>query len=146
MRARLIGERSAGMTAVEIYDGQDMVWAHQYFQNGATYNGYVAGLCQVYDDMAACANVADYDGGEYDEDGAPVSMDDAPTTGVIVEYDSDSGVWAVGPDARRMGQSEEVLDACMLVGLIPADSDHDDRADDEVVRKIAGHIRSRLYA
>lgn len=144
MKALLIGERSAGMTAVEIFDADNnLVWAHQYFQMGATTGEYIAGMCQVWDDMVGCTDVADYEGGDYDEDGEPVDMDDADTTGVILEYDSESGTWTVGPDARRMGQSEEVLDACMLAGLIPPDAEHEERADDDVVRAVAEHIRTR---
>lgn len=144
MKAQLIGENSAGMTAVEIYEADNLVWSHQYFSAGCTQAGYVSGLCQVWDDLADCADVADYEGGEVDDDGEPVLQNCATTTGVILEYDSDNRTWTAGEDARRMGQSEEVLDACMLAGLIPADAEHEDRADDDVVRAVAEHIRARL--
>lgn len=145
MRAQLIGESSAGMTAVEIYnDNEDLVWSNNWFANGATGSYYNYGLCEAWDCMRDCADVADYDGGEFGDDGEPVPMDVAATTGIILEYDSNTNTWAMGADARNMGQSEEILDACMSAGLLPADDIHDDRADDKTVNAIVDHIRERM--
>jgi len=141
MIARLIGERSAGMTAVEIYNGDILVWSHMYFAGGATERGYIQGLCQVYDDMIRCADIGQYEGCDYDEDGAVVQYDDADTTGIILEYDSSTQSWTMG---SRYGQSDEILDALMLLGIIAADADHIDyeRAHGAVVDAIATHIAS----
>lgn len=143
MKAQLIGERSAGMTAVEIYDeNNDLVWAHSWFDNGCSTSGYISGLCDAFDCMADCADVAMFDGGEIDDDGTPVAMDTESTTGVMLEYDTKTG-WSLGDDGRTLGQSSEIIDACMAVGLIAADGDHEDNADGDVVAAIAKHIKSK---
>ncbi len=142
--AKLIGESSAGMTAIEIYDNDKLVWSHQYFTNGASHNGYIDGLCQVYDDMLNCADYAQYDGcdGYEDDNGefVPEDFDVYPETGVMLEFDSSTKKWTIGDDARRLGQSDEIVDACMIAGLIPADDQHDDHLDNDVVIAIASHI------
>ena len=141
MKACLIGERSAGMTAVEIYNNDgNLIWSHRYFDDGATHRGYIDGLIQAWDDMRGCADVADYEGGMVDDDGSPELMDDSSYTGIMLEYDSDTDTWTIGEDARRLGQSHEIVDACMLVGLIAVDADHADYADNDVVRAIADHM------
>jgi len=144
MRARLIGERSAGMTAVEIYDNDgNLVWSHRYFDAGATHGAYINGLCQAWDDMRHCADVADYEGGMVDADGDPELMDDNQYTGTMLEYDSDSNTWTDG-GTRYLGQSHEIVDACMIAGLIEPDDDHEDYVDDAVVQAIAQHIQREI--
>lgn len=143
MKAQLIGERSAGMTAVEIYnDENDLVWAHRWFDNGCSTSGYICGLCDAFNCMADCDYVAMFDGGEIDDDGDPVAMDTESTTGVMLEYDTKTG-WSLGDGARNLGQSSEIIDACMVAGLIEADADHEDNADSDVVAAIAKHIKSK---
>lgn len=143
MKALLIGERSAGMTAVEVYnDNNDLVWAHRWFDNGCSTSGYISGLCDAFDCMRQCADVAMFDGGEIDDDGDPVAMDTETTTGVMLEYDTETG-WSLGDEGRTLGQSSEIIDACMVAGLIEADDDHDDHADSDVVVAIAKHIKSQ---
>jgi len=128
MKAQLIGESSAGMTAVEIFDNDDnLVWSHMWFEDGASKRGYIDGLCAAWDCLVDCADVDSFDGGAFDEDGEPVVFNDGATTGVMLEYDSDSKTWTIGDDARCCGgQSMEIVDACMIAGLIPADDDHDE--------------------
>lgn len=143
MKALLIGERSAGMTAVEIFDREEtLVWAHRWFDNGCTTSGYIYGLCDAFDCMRKCADVVRFDGGEIDDDGEPVAMNTESTTGVMLEYDTEGG-WRLREDARTLGQSSEIIDACMVAGLIEADDDHEDNADGEVVVAIAKHIKSQ---
>jgi len=143
MKAQLIGERSAGMTAVEIYsDNNDLVWAHRWFGNGCRTSGYISGLCDAFDCMADCADAAMFDGGEIDEDAAPVAMDTESTTGVMLEYDTKTG-WSLGEEARNLGQSSEIIDACMVAGLIGADDEHEDHPESDVVAAITKHIKSR---
>ena len=139
MIAKLIGERSAGMTVVEIYDGANLVWSHMYFADGATQRGYISGLCQAYDDMVGCADVGLYEGCDIDEDGEVIQYSDDDTSGTILEYDSETGTWTVG---YRYGQSDEILDALMLIGAIPADDMHADRIEDAVVNAIMHHVRN----
>jgi len=140
MKAQLIGETSAGMTAIEIYNSdEELVWSHLYFANGATTGGYIDGLCQVYDDMTNCAEVEDYDGCDYDEDGNVVVYDDSETTGVIATFDSEKG-WELEENFYLFGQSVEIVDALMSAGIIEKDDDHEDRLDD-VAAKIAEYIK-----
>ena len=141
MRAKLIGERSAGMTAVEVYNdvNTDLVWSYRWFADGATTSSYIAELCDAYDCMRQCDNVADFDRGGVDDDGAPIVMDDGDTTGVMLEYSAATG-WVLGDDARRMGQSSEIIDACMLAGLLEPDDEHAAHVVDDVVVAIAAHL------
>lgn len=141
MKAQLIGENSAGMTAVEIFDNAGtLVWSHMWFENGASKRGYIDGLCAAWDCLVDCGDVDGFDGGAFDEDGEPVVFNDGATTGVMLEYDSDSKTWTIGDDARCLGQSSEIVDACMIAGLIPADDDHEDQADDADVKAVAEYI------
>lgn len=140
MKAQLIGETSAGMTAIEIYNSNgDLVWSHMYFADGATAGGYIDGLSQVYDDLTNCADVEDYDGCDYDEEGNVVCYDDSDTTGVIATFDSEKG-WELSEDFYIFGQSVEIIDALMAAGIIEKDDDHEDRFDD-VAAKIAEYIK-----
>lgn len=143
MKAKLIGESSAGMTAVEIYDNPGtLVWSHRWFDDGATGSGYIKGLCDAWDCMVDCADVDVFEGGAFDEDGDPIAFDDGATTGVMLEYDGDSKTWTIGDDARCLGQSMEIVDACMIAGLIPADDSHEDHVADDIVVAVAKHIAS----
>ena len=137
MQAKLIGESAAGMTAVEIYNDEGvLVWARQWFTDGCSSSGYVEGLRDVVDCMRNCANVRRFEGGEVDDNGDPVRMDVEETTGVMAVYDSRSG-WALGDDARGLGeQSSEIVDALMVAGLVPTDSEHEDRLGSEVMASI----------
>jgi hypothetical protein len=146
MKARLIGESSAGLTAVEIFDrDNNLVWSHVWFSGGASRRGYIDGLCAAWDCMVNCDYVNGCDGGAYDDDGEPIVFDDGATTGVMLEYNSDNKQWMIGDDARCLGgQSMEIVDACMIAGLIPVDDDHADHADDDDVRSVAEYIIKAL--
>ena len=95
--------------------------------------------------MLECADYAGYDGGDVDDDGDPVPLDVASTTGVMLEYDTDTG-WRLGECARTHGQSREIVDACMAVGLIEPDAEHDADDDSEVVAAIVRHIKKTIEA
>lgn len=143
MKARLIGESSGGMTAVEVRDDSDrLVWSHRWFDNGCSSSGYVSGLCDAWDCMRRCADAASFDGGEVDDDGDPIVMDDGGTTGVMLEYDTKVG-WSLGEDARTLGQSSEIVDACIAIGLINADEGHEGAADSNVVVAITEYIKDQ---
>jgi len=72
IEAKLIGERSAGMTAVQIYNTEELVWSHYYFSEGCGESGYKEGLRQAFDDMKDCKNYTEYDGNDLDESGDPI--------------------------------------------------------------------------
>ena len=134
MIAKLIGEKSAGMTAVEIYNGDDLVWSHMYFGDGATHQGYIDGLCQVARDMLNCQDVGQYEGCDLDDNDEPVNYDTTDTTGVIAEYNSETHIWTVG---ARYGQSDEILNALIWAGLVKADAEYDpESAESDVVSAV----------
>jgi len=142
MIAKLIGEKSAGMTAVEIYNGKnELVWSHMYFKDGASSNGYFSGLCQVVDDMIGCADIDNYDGCDHDDDGEVILYDDNDYTGIIIEYNGETKKWTLGniDKPRYLGQSAEIVDALMIAGLIDKDADHDDNITN-LVNSIAKYI------
>jgi hypothetical protein len=84
--ARLIGEETAGMIAVEIWECGKLVWSHNYTMDGATYEQYDEICRQAGDDMINAKDWRDYDGGDMNEDGKPVLQNCCPETGVVVEY------------------------------------------------------------
>ena len=145
MKAQLIGERSAGLTAVEIYsDDGELVWSNTYFDDGASDAYYTRGLFDAWSDMRNAAEVQDYEGGNFDEAGNPQAIDIYSSTGVMLEYSTSDNNWSIGDDARTLGQSREIVDACMLAGLIPADDEHDDLDDDDRAHDIAKLIKETL--
>lgn len=145
MRAYLVGEKTGGMTAVEIFDdAQCLAWSAEWFADGCSADGYVAGLCQAFDAMADCGGGVDhYEGQALDEDGNMIAFDETESTGVMLEYDSSTGVWSAGECARTHGQSSEIVDACMAAGLVAPDEEHADHADSDVVQAVARHIARR---
>lgn len=143
MKAYLIGEKTGGMTAVEIFNYVGLVWSSEWLSDGCSAGGYVAGLCRAFDAMADCTNVDCYEGQALDEDGNMIYFDDTESTGVMLEYDSSTGVWIAGECARTHGQSSEIVDACMVAGLVSPDEEHADHADDDIVQAIARHIARR---
>ena len=151
MKAKLIGESSCGMTAIEIYNDQgSLVWSNIYFDDGCTNDGYITGMCQVFDDMIKCNDVDQYDGGCFEEyngstrEFTPIFIDTALTTGVICEYDGTSGEWAGGD--YGLGQSTEIAAALMLSGKLPVDDDviatyEGDKVVYELIKKLnPGHV------
>jgi len=104
--ARLIGEHSAGMTAVQIYNGDRLVWSHEYFTDGATHQEYIDRMHQAYDDMVSCADYAQYEGCDYNDDMSVHDYDDGDTTGVDLVYDN--GEWTI-IDPTMHGQNMDFL-------------------------------------
>jgi len=132
--AQLIGERSAGMTAVEIYEADNLVWSHMWFGDGCSQQGYISGLRDALRCLCQPEDWQGWDGGDYDDDGTPTLYDNGDTTGVIIERIS-GGEWIVGD---RYGQSDEILDALIAEGIVPQDADYDPDESDVIValRKI----------
>src|SRR3972149_11014770 len=85
--AKIIGEKSAGLLALEIWRDGDLVWSHDYFARGANSVTYAQGLVQIIDDMLALADVDDFDGCDRDEDGEPVGYSCSATTLPTLSYD-----------------------------------------------------------
>ena len=107
IKALLIGESSAGLTAVEIYNGDELVWSTNYFSMGATVSHYAeVNNKQVQDDMVNCEDYLNYDGCDYDDDGKVVCYSDAETAGIVARYDRDGG-FRFGTD--DYGQTGDVV-------------------------------------
>ena len=118
--ARIIGETSAGMTAIEIYIDDELYWSNNYFENGASSSWYADGLRQIFDDAMACDTVcywAEWD--EFDDDGnpAPEEYDTSNTTWIVATYKPESG-WNF-TEAINDGQSYDFIQANK--DRIPAD-------------------------
>jgi hypothetical protein len=131
--AYLIGESSAGMTAVEVRDDRGvLVWSCMWFGNGVTAEDYIGDLHTVIDFMKDAGNWKRWDcEGDREEDDSPVQYDTSDTTGVICSYDTVDREWTVEEDWRTYGQSGEIVEALMLAGIVEEDDDFD---ADEVSR------------
>lgn len=106
--AKIIAETSAGMTALEIYQDDNLVWSHDYFANGATQDWYKRGMRQIIDDAHACADWGDYEGCDLDDDGEVVSQDCAATTYVLMTFVPGEG-WTTGLDHLADGQASDLI-------------------------------------
>ena len=84
--AKIIAETSAGMTALEIYQDDVLVWSHNYFANGATQDWYKRGMRQIIDDAQACVDWEDFEGCDLGEGGGVVLQDCAATTYVLMTF------------------------------------------------------------
>ena len=139
IQAKLIGEKSGGLTAVEIWDKDELVWSHLYLRDGCADAGYRKGLHQAYKDMVGAANWATYDGCDRDDDGDVIQYSVGDDE--IVICDPIAHLWTRG---QRMGQSDEILDALILAGLIEHTSADDYMLDDNGPSQVAEYIRARI--
>jgi hypothetical protein len=92
--SRIIGEMSAGMTALEVYVDGELYWSHNYFAHGATSQYYAEALRKIYDDAMDCATVEEWaDWDEYDEEGKPIveAYDTSETTWLVASYTPENG-------------------------------------------------------
>jgi hypothetical protein len=86
--------------------------------------------------MRNCAAVRNYEG--FTDNPQPIDVDD--NTGIMAIYDTRTG-WSLGDDAHTMGQqSSEIVDALMVVGLLPANAEHADKQHGDIVAAIAKHL------
>lgn len=108
IEARIIGETSAGMTAIEIYENGELVYSAEYFIHGATSESYQRGLRDIFDDAVSCEDWASYE----TQDDEPVFYDTTVTTHVIATYKPNSG-WEVEHPENfgRDGQSYDWIKA-----------------------------------
>lgn len=92
VEAFLIGESSAGMLALEIWENDTLVYSHNYFDEGANEKYYQHIIKeQAYQDMMKCENWRDFEGCALDEDGDVVEFDTGLTTMKTVSYSVDAG-------------------------------------------------------
>jgi hypothetical protein len=120
--AKLIGEKSQGMTAVEVYEDDTLVYSNSWFKNGALNTDYIEGLTQAANIILHCGELTIYEKGEVDENEEPIKMNNSPTTGIMLEYNSITKEFS--NIDRSYGQSEEIIDALMYLGLIPKDEEY----------------------
>ena len=66
--AKIISETSAGALICQIYDGEELVWSHHYSQYGMTERVYRDMMSHIRTDAESCAEYADYDGCDLDDD------------------------------------------------------------------------------
>ncbi len=87
----LIGETSAGGLCLHIYRDGDLVYSHDYFENGATDSYYKSALRQAIDDMIAMEDYGDWEGNDM------IDYNDGDTTLETLTFDG--AKWAlVGRD------------------------------------------------
>jgi len=89
--AKLIEETSGGSLIVEIYDGEELVWAHDYFANGVSQSEMTSVLKQIINDMTKCEKYSSFDGCDIDENGEIIRASDLSTSIVTLTYTS--GQW-----------------------------------------------------
>lgn len=108
VEARLIGETSAGMTAVEIYEDDELVYGIDFFENGATHEWYEKAMRLAYDTMMDAVDWRGWrdDAEALDENGEPRPQDTASTTFVAWSWTPEGG-WKFH---QRDGQTSDWVD------------------------------------
>lgn len=106
--AQLIGEITAGMTAVEVVDvdTNTVLQSAEWFGNGATEASYIQGLQQVYEYMQAA-------GEELQIDSNAKVYDNTSYTRIVLSYYPDEDRWEMGELAGA--QSAELPQALGFV-------------------------------
>ena len=89
--AKLIEEKSGGSLIVEIYDEEELVWAHDYSANGVSQSEMPSVLKQIINDMTKCEKYSSFDGCDIDENGEIIKASDLSTSIVTLTYAS--GQW-----------------------------------------------------
>lgn len=115
MRAVIIDETSAGLTALQIYDNDNnLVWSHNYFHLGASEKHFNTVMrFQLYDDMVHCEDYEDYEGCDRDENWGIVDYNTEETTFEYVEWTPKKGFVVLKPEYT--GQSSAFVDFHKLV-------------------------------
>jgi hypothetical protein len=111
IEARIIGETSAGMTALEIYVNDELYWSHDYFAQGATEQYYREALRKIYEDAMDCVTVEEWAEWEYDAEGDPIieDYDTSDTTWIVASYKPETG-WTFA-EPTNDGQSYHFIEA-----------------------------------
>lgn len=102
--AKIIGEKSAGLTAIEIYKNDDLIWSMDFFEMGASDKRYHDGIRQAYDTAMDCADVESWADNLHDEQ---VCFNDSDTTWIVAEYSPDTG-WKFS-DPEHDGQAWDFI-------------------------------------
>ena len=108
--ARIIGETSAGLTALEIYVNNELYWTQDYFSQGAvSSDSYNKLLRTIYDDAMDCDTVEDWAEFEYDADENPIIeiFNNSNTTWTVAIYTPENG-WIFN-DPENDGQSYDFI-------------------------------------
>lgn len=98
-KALLIGEKSAGMMAVEIFENENLVWSRRFDRNGIFDMPKV--VINVVGTMVHCQDFKDWGFG----DDEPTDYDTEETTGIHARFEN--GFWYFG---KEYGLGGEVLD------------------------------------
>jgi hypothetical protein len=109
IEAMILGEKSAGLTALQIYQDGILVWSHSYFTDGATSEGYARGLRQAIDDALRCGGWRDFKGCDRDEDGSVIDYSQGAYA--VMSYDPADGSWALGEIHASDCQAKDLIKA-----------------------------------
>ena len=94
--AKIIGESSAGMLALEFYQDDVLVWSHDYMAEGTTSVEYDKMLRVIAHDAEGCEDWRDYEGCDYDDCGdVQIYHRPGSTTWIVAEYAD--GIWTRYP-------------------------------------------------
>jgi hypothetical protein len=110
VKAQIIGETSAGMVAVMIFEDDKLVWSHDYFSNGSTESQYHANMQCAREDAEACEDWREFDGCDRDEEDNVVNYNRYDTNWIVAEYTTHPNAeWTAGNTLRHDGMSEDFL-------------------------------------
>lgn len=101
--AKIIGETSAGLTAVEIYKNKNIIWSMDFFAQGASAQGYIDGLRAAYDTAIDCANVESW----MENDSPPITYSNDETAWAIASFTPTEG-WKFA-DPQNDGQAWDFI-------------------------------------
>lgn len=102
-KAKIINESTAGLIALEIYDGKNMVWSRHYHDPGDPLS-WDERLQRVISDAERCDEWALLDGGTT----PPVVFNDRSTTYVVMEF-SRAGGWQLRGEWKTSGLASDLM-------------------------------------
>lgn len=80
---------------LHIYDNGRLVWSHMYLGDGCTNAEYWAILKQIKADAENCADYADFDGCDRDDDGKVYNVLAENQRDIYTAADYINGVWTI---------------------------------------------------
>lgn len=135
-RAELIGETSAGLTAIQIYVNNTLYWSTNFFENGSTRANYKQGLRRAYDTAMNCDTVVNWS--ELENDPVDYLVDD--TCYVVATYTPNDG-WEISDPATHDGQSVDFFiendDRLPLSDVLAWTADNYDYDPIPLIKKLA---------
>lgn len=113
-KALLIGEKSAGMLAVEIFEDENLVWSRRFDSAGIFDMTKV--IQNIVGTMENCQNFRDWGFG----DDEPTDYDSEETTGIHARFEN--GFWYFGKDYGLGGEvldfvAEEIIKKADSIGI-----------------------------